>query len=86
MPHASLGLLKSSHSQMAMRRRLPWIEFLIAILFFLSLWIGLGGTPTSIHSSKHKANVQKSAKSVNNVESPKTSQVSKRSVDPESAS
>ena len=79
MPHASMGLLKSSHSQMAMRRRLPWIEFLIVILFLASLWIGLGGTPTTVHSSKHKTNAQKSSKSVHKTESPKTSQVTKRS-------
>jgi len=86
MPHASLGLLKSSHSQMTMRRRLPWIEFLIAILFFLSLWIGIGGTPNTVHSTKHKAKVQKSSKSINKVVTPKTSQLTKRSASGESES
>jgi len=86
MPHASLGLLKSSHSQMAMRRRLPWIEFLIAILFLASLWIGLGDIPTAVHSSKHKTNAQKSDKSIKKIVSPKTSQVTKRSNNSDSAS
>jgi len=65
MPHASIGVFKSSHSSHVTRGRLHWLESLIAFLFFVSLFIGFGGfihTPGSSHSKQRIQNVNTDSK------------------------